>query len=206
MIGVPQSKKNYVIAGAIGFALMLGGAVFYGSTSLNLNKIHRTIEADHTDLEHIAAADFMKLNQADVIVFDVREADEYAVSHIDNAIQVDPNLSEDAFFARYGDRLKGKKAIFYCSVGRRSSRFLDRVDEGLAVAGADGGANLIGGIFKWRNQSRPLRQGTASTGDVHPYNAFWGKLIEDKDAIRYAPALSVPDARPPHVEEPSQND
>jgi hypothetical protein len=39
--------------------------------------------------------------------------------------------------------------------------------------------NLEGSIFQWANEHRPLVHKTASVTRVHPYNAFWGRLLDE---------------------------
>jgi hypothetical protein len=39
--------------------------------------------------------------------------------------------------------------------------------------------NLEGSIFQWANDHRPLVHEAASVTRVHPYNAFWGRLLDE---------------------------
>lgn len=150
-----------------------------------LVSIHEDIVADYADVEHLPAQDLLTLASDRRVVFDVREPDEYAVSHIDGAIQVDPDISVEAFTERYAALLEDRTVVFYCSVGRRSSILAQRLDSAVVEHGATATYNLIGGIFQWRNENRPLVDGDGQTSAVHPYNRFWGRLIEDKKAIEY---------------------
>lgn len=156
-----------------------------------LAKIHAKIASDYQSVEHIDADAFETLTPEDTIVFDVREPGEYNVSHIAAAHQVDPSIDADEFLELYGDDLKGKTLVFYCSVGRRSSLLAERVDEVVEATGAEASYNLIGGVFQWHNEDRPLMTGSAEeTTAIHPYNSHWGRLIKDKSAISYAPQSS----------------
>ena len=153
-----------------------------------LGKIHNRITANYPALTHVSADEMMALTEAhDVLLLDVREPKEYAVSHIDGAVRVDPNISTDEFMSRYGETVRGKQVVLYCSVGRRSSKLGDRVRADLIESGAKSVSNLEGGIFRWHNQHRPLRQGDVATQKVHPYNRWWARLIARKDHIAYAP-------------------
>ncbi|MEL7517683.1 MAG: rhodanese-like domain-containing protein [Pseudomonadota bacterium] len=177
------SLRTLLIAGAA--VLVAGGAVI--AMEPQLSKIHKRIEADYADVSHIEAETFAALNDSDVVIFDVREPAEFAVSHIEGAIQVDPGIKPEAFATLYGDKLSGKTAVFYCSVGRRSSALAERVADVLPETGAAASYNLVGGLFQWRNDSRPLTtMGGAPTDAIHPYNNHWGRLIEDKTAITYS--------------------
>ena len=178
--------QKMILGGAIAI-LVAGGVVV--AMEPELTKIHKKIEAKYASVEHIDGDDYAKLDPSQIVVFDVRERSEFDVSHLDGAVQVDPGISADAFAEQYKEQLNGKTVVFYCSVGRRSSKLADRVDGVLAQYGASASYNLIGGLFQWRNEERSLMSQAGGTTDaIHPYNAFWGRLIEDKSAIRYRPS------------------
>ena len=114
------------------------------------------------------------------LLFDTRAEDEYRVSHIASAEHVSPEMSADAFMAKYGDRLAGKRLVFYCSVGYRSSIFAERVLERARAAGADSVSNLRGGIFRWYIEGNPVVDEKGVTDEVHPYDKVWGALLAPK--------------------------
>lgn len=121
----------------------------------------------------------------------MREPKEYAVSHIEGAINISPKMSAEEFLSTYGDLIGDRDIVFYCSVGRRSSIMANRL---IAQNPDDQKSyNLQGGIFQWHNQARPLMVSVPTGSDlptrsVHPYNVLWGRYISDKKAIRYKPA------------------
>lgn len=158
-----------------------------GLFSPDLDNIHEKIVKDYKQVEHIEAPQFAEMDQTDVIIFDVREEKEFSVSHLDGAIQVDPDTSPEEFEGRFANQIDGKTLVFYCSVGRRSSKLLSEVSEVIEENNANDSYNLIGGVFRWSNQERPLVNEAQSTAKVHPYNLYWGQLIEDKEAISYKP-------------------
>lgn len=167
---------------------LITALAWFGINSMEpeLDKIHGEIEASFDLVEHINADEFLALDPSQIVVFDVREPDEYAVSHLATAVQLDPNIDADTFFDEYNSLLPGKIAVFYCSVGWRSSELAQRVDEVLTNEGVAGSYNLAGGLFKWHNEARPLMSPTkAATNSIHPYDSFWGKLIEDQTSIDY---------------------
>ena len=82
--------------------------------------------------------------------------------------------------------LDGKRAVFYCSVGWRSSELASKLSDALFEVGAIESFNLTGGIFNWANQNRKLSNSSENeTTKVHPYNDYWGALIEDKTRLSY---------------------
>jgi rhodanese-related sulfurtransferase len=114
------------------------------------------------------------------LLFDVRAPEEYRISHIRTAIQVDPQMPATDFIKVYGDTLKDKHAVFYCSVGYRSSIFARRVEPEALKAGARSVANLRGGIFRWYNEANPVFDARGETDKVHPYDSFWGVLLRER--------------------------
>lgn len=158
-----------------------GGAL---ADATKLAKLHEDIEQDYLAVTHIDADGISEIPSSALVLFDVREIDEFKVSHLPGAIRIDPGITAEAFEAQYGASLKGKTAVFYCSVGRRSSSLAQRVISAEAAPDTAIIYNLIGGIFLWRNEERALVDDNGVTDAVHPYNRFWGRLIEDKQAIR----------------------
>lgn len=155
---------------------------------LRLDKIHQDIVNKYSDVEHLSGPDFQELDISQALIFDVREAEEFAVSHINGAFRIDPDTELAEFSERYADRVAGKTVVFYCSVGRRSSDLLRKLSPMLETNGAIAAYNLVGGIFRWRNEQRPLVDlRKEETQLVHPYNFYWGRLIDDRSAVRYKP-------------------
>jgi rhodanese-related sulfurtransferase len=153
-----------------------------------LEAIQNDIENDYQSVSHISAPEFSRLDMHKVVVFDVREPEEFAVSHIDGAIQIMPNIDAGEFIEDYGELLEGKQVVFYCSVGRRSSELASRLGDAPFEHGATSSRNLIGGVFSWVNEGRQLRSSSqTATNLVHPYNKYWGRLVNDSDKLSYTP-------------------
>lgn len=126
-----------------------------------------------------------------VVLFDVREKGEYAVSHLTGAKQIEPlgwlNSSAGDLVKAYGGKVKGRTVVFYCSVGVRSSEMAEKVKDALMASGAKGVYNLSGGIFAWHNERRGLVDAKGKTDFVHPYDGEWGRLVERSKLTRFKP-------------------
>lgn len=180
-----SSATVKILALGLTIIVIAGAGMFLAKP--DLAKIHDDIEADYSRVSHINSEAFTKLPGDNVIIFDVREPEEFAVSHLPGAIQVDPGLSEAEFQSLYGDALEGKTAVFYCSVGRRSSNLAERVASVVETNTSQAPVNLIGGLFQWSNENRSLMSTQGSATDaIHPYNAHWGRLIHNREAIQYS--------------------
>ncbi len=128
-----------------------------------------------------------RLPAEQLLILDVREPDEFAVSHLQGAQQVDPAMSAEAFMQSYGEQVRGKTLVFYCSIGWRSSELAERLSPALRSAGAVQIHNLRGGIFRWHNEQRPLVNAKGATDWVHPYSPDWSGLVERQARTAYQP-------------------
>ena len=64
----------------------------------------------------LASADSSKY-----LLFDEREPAEFELSHVHKAFHVEPDAKQEAFVKEFGEELKDKHLIFFCSVGCRRS-------------------------------------------------------------------------------------
>ena len=88
--------------------------------------------------------------QADLVILDVRTAEEFAGGHVPGAL----NIPHDQLANRVGELAdaKHKEIVVYCRSGRRS-------DLALATLSAQGFKNLRhldGDMLKWQEQKRPI--------------------------------------------------
>ena len=167
-------------------AFILVSVILIAPWNLSLNKIHSGIEKRHKNVQHIDARSLSGMRVDSVVLFDVCEVDEFDVSHIQSAIQLDPDIELGDFEDDFSEIIEGKVVVFYCSVGVRSSALASQLEELLNDAGTEKFYNLTGGLFQWHNQSRPTVHGDdIPTENIHPYNDYWGQLIENKSAISY---------------------
>ena len=149
--------------------------------------IERVVAARWPDVEHLPRADLARrlMHGRDrIVLFDVRQADEYAVSHLAGAVQVDPDTTADEFLARFGAALAGKTAVLYCSVGVRSSRLAVRVQDELGQHGTIEVYNLVGGLFGWHDDARPLVDARGPVDVVHGFGTRWSRLLKRQSFAR----------------------
>lgn len=153
--------------------------------SAKLAKAHDSIKAQFESVQHIEASRFETIPSDDVVIFDVREQSEFDISHLEGALQVSPAISSREFIRTFNQMLTGKTVIFYCSVGQRSSDLAGRVQDSLDNSATSGIYNLQGGIFNWHNENRALVSEAGATDYIHPFNSYWGRLLERPEMIRY---------------------
>ena len=103
-------------------------------------------EYDETDVEGFAKL----LRQPDVVLLDVRTAEEYAAGHIEGALHIDQG--QGSFLKVVQAEVSTEQTIaVYCRSGRRSARAAAI----LAAAGYKV-TNLRGGILAWTHAGKPV--------------------------------------------------
>jgi len=90
---------------------------------------------------------------SNVVILDVRKADEFAEGHIKGAILIDQFQSD--FIEQVRDKLPNDKTIaVYCRSGRRSANAAGKLaDIGFKCV------NLKGGILAWKEANMPVIKG-----------------------------------------------
>jgi rhodanese-related sulfurtransferase len=151
-----------------------------------LEGIKRSTATDYPDVSHVSPATVAVWQEeataggTPLILLDVREPDEFAVSSLLGARQVAP----DAAASSLVDLTSSSEAriVCYCSVGVRSAILTKRLQQ----AGFTNVSNMNGSIFEWASTGRPVYQGDRQVGRVHPYNEKWGRLLRE-DLRSYDP-------------------
>ena len=126
--------------------------------------------------------------RAPPVVLDARTEDEYAVSHLQGAVRIDPYKPSLRPLRGFS---KDTAIVLYSSVGYRGARVADF----LARQGYGQVYNLEGGEFRWANEGRPVFRQDRPTTEVHPYNPTWGLLLESQYRIK-APPVEKKSAAP----------
>ena len=107
----------------------------------------------------------------DIAIFDTRDQEEYAVSHLPDAVLLSPKQDIPQWIL---DMDRDQTIVLYCSVGYRS----ENVGRELQNAGFTNVYNLYGSIFDWVEKGYPIEDEKGEpTQVVHTYNQRWGKLL-----------------------------
>ena len=109
------------------------------------------------------------MNDPDVVVLDVRSADEFKDGHLEGALNIDQAQSD--FIEKAKASLTVDKTIaVYCRSGRRSASAAGR----LAAEGYKA-VNLKGGILAWKEAQMPV---TTDTYEVDVFKTKNGKTVK----------------------------
>ena len=185
---VGRSRSGFGLALGVGLGLtLLAGAVWSQTAStgaaLRLDAYRADLRTRFANVEHVTTDELARMSPASMLLIDVRERKEYAVSRIPGALHVEDTGALLELARAHPDT----RIVLYCSVGVRSSRAAQR----LMARGVQRVANLDGSIFQWSNEGRPLEDGNGPTRRVHPYNRYWGnEYLEPPRSAQAAPNRS----------------
>ena len=170
--------------------MLLGAAACVYSVAGDLERIKGKIRRDFPEVRQLSTdALRSKLERGErPVLLDVREAEEVAVSRLPGARRVEPSaFSLDAV----AELARDHEIVVYCSVGYRSSRFAQFLQEN----GYSNVTNLEGSIFEWAEKGYPLVQetvqGERAVGKVHPYGRAWAWLVSEP-LRAYTPEDALP--------------
>jgi len=144
---------------------------------LGWSAVDRMIARSYPDARHLSTDSLAALladsTQAQPLLLDTRPPEEYRVSHLQGARRIDPDATS---FPMLNGVPKDTLIVAYCSVGYRSSGIVER----LQAAGFTNVYNLDGSIFQWANEGRPVYREGQPVRQVHPFDAVWGQLLDDR--------------------------
>ncbi len=169
--------------------MIIPGWLFSAADPSRLDALAKSLEREFPSIGHISTDGLARrLSRSnDLILIDVRPRGEFAVSHLPRAIRIRPDASSEKVGERLMESVSGRHAVFYCSVGVRSSRLADRARAELISLGAAGVYNLSGGLFAWHNEERTVQNTDGPTMFIHPFDRAWGKLLSHPEFISRQP-------------------
>ena len=136
-------------------------------SSAHWKKLKDEIRATFPKAQQLTIEDFGKNWQQRALLVDVRDEDEFAVSHIPGAI----HLESAGDIAQVAN---GRPVVVYCSVGYRSSRMATLLSRKGITA-----MNLEGSIFEWANSGRSVvNSKNEKVSFVHPFDEEWGVYLD----------------------------
>ena len=115
-----------------------------------------------------------------VVLLDVREFEEYAVSHLRAAHLV---ASADEAATLVATVPPDTMIVAYCAVGYRSAALV----AALRQRGITNVWTLRGSIFAWANENRPLHRNEQRVYSVHPFDDYWSALLRPDRRARVDP-------------------
>lgn len=157
---------------AIPTMLSMVPSLFRRTTLRDLETIKRIVRQSFPTVSQVNTDTVARWMHHDpsVLLIDVRSSDEFNVSNLKGAV----NVQSAADISQSIAQRNPSKAVLYCSVGFRSSKLA----HALAQQGLPGVLNLEGSIFQWANEGRPLYRGELPVEKVHPFGKRWAGLLK----------------------------
>ena len=109
------------------------------------------------------------IKNEDIILIDIREKEEQAVSILPNSITQEKFLSNPEKYSR-------KKLVAYCTIGYRSGKFCEKFKKWNIL-------NLEGGVLAWSHFKGSFFKNGKQTNKVHVYSKEWNFLHSSYKAI-----------------------
>jgi rhodanese-related sulfurtransferase len=170
---IPNARLGLFMTALI---LLVVGIAFGKTEGFEWFVLKNAIRAKYPNVRRVTTAELAQWlgdsRRQQPLLLDVRTEPEWNVSHIPGARRIDPSATAETAGAGIP---KDAAIVTYCSVGYRSSETANR----LRMAGFTNVQNLEGSVFEWANEHRPLVRGEQKVTRVHPYNSWWGRLLND---------------------------
>lgn len=151
---------------------------FFGLFGVSWESVDEKIEREFPNVETVTTDSLLTrygaMEESLPIVIDVREIDEFRVSHLDDALNLKSAAAISDMITQRGLD-KDAEIIVYCSVGYRSAS----VAADLQERGFTQVLNLEHSLFEWANKGYPMSNASGSTDKVHPFNKAWSVLVDE---------------------------
>jgi len=115
-------------------------------------------------------------NRPPPLLVDARPADQYQVSHIDGAVNIDPSQPDISGLVHVR---RDNPVVVYDGPGVVGAAMV----KALADTGFTRVSNLDGGLFRWVNEGHPVVDDSGAATRVLPASWSWGRLLK----ARYRP-------------------
>ena len=138
-----------------------------------IDAMYGDLRPDFSDAAEISVEDLLRLQDSqEVLIVDVREPEERAVSIIPGAV------SKEVFETLKAD-ISDEVIIVHCTIGYRSGKYVERLKgEGIDAF------NLKGSILSWVHAGQPVVDPEGNeTKRVHVYGEQWNLLPEGYEAV-----------------------
>lgn len=124
---------------------------------------------NNANLERVDANEAAKmLSKGAITILDVRDENEFDVSHLTGALRYEEELLEGLD--------PNAPVLVYCTVGLRSNKLAQTLRE----QGFNEIIELQDGLIGWSNAQLPLvNSSNKITDSIHVYNQYFGRLLKE---------------------------
>lgn len=174
--GMESSTRYQVMFKLIAAASL--SSFFFGLFGVSWESVDEKIEREFPAVRGVSTESLLTRYQSSAsglpLIIDVREDDEFRVSHLREALNLESAEAIASFIEQQG-LARDTEIIVYCSVGYRSAA----VAADLQQRGFTEVLNLEHSLFEWANKGYPMLDANGDTNKVHPFNKAWSVLVDD---------------------------
>jgi len=157
-------------------AAVLIGLLWDGSP-LGSFLVRQAVKAKFSSVRSVTPAELVAWkadpNRPPALLVDARPQAQFAMSHLDGAVRIDPAEPDLVVIANVP---KGNPIVVYDAVGAVGAAMA----QALTAAGYTRVSNLEGGIFAWANSGQRLVNDQGPAHQVDPVSWTWGRLLKGK--------------------------
>lgn len=136
-----------------------------------LEQMAQAIDKKFSKVKQLSVKEFKQIPSNQVVLVDVRTPQERKVSMLPNAISKDEFLSNTK-------KYQGKKVVAYCTIGYRSSEFINKLKDRFPEA-----YNLRGSLLSWAHDDGQFFHEGQNTSQVHVYGRAWNLLPDSYEPV-----------------------
>jgi rhodanese-related sulfurtransferase len=154
--------------------ILLFLCITFSSLGLSQDNLSKLLKKYNQESIPYISVQELAISKTSAVLLDAREPEEFAVSHLKNAICVG---YEDFNLNTVTNSIKNKDQdiVVYCSLGIRSEDIAIK----LKKEGYKNVKNLFGGIFEWKNNNLKIyNQKNQTTDSIHAFSKKWSKWLK----------------------------
>ncbi len=155
--------------------ILLFLCITFSSLGLSQDNLSKLLKKYNQESIPYISVQELAISKTSAVLLDAREPEEFAVSHLKNAICVG---YEDFNLKTVTNSIKNKDQdiVVYCSLGIRSEDIAIK----LKKEGYKNVKNLFGGIFEWKNNNLKIyNQKNQTTDSIHAFSKKWSKWLKN---------------------------
>ncbi len=176
---MPQSKprKRFTTRTIVFLVLLLGltGGVVWDGSPLGSLLLREAVALKFRDVRRVTPSELVAWmkdpNRPPPLLIDARPADQFELSHVDGAVNIDPANPDLAPLEHVRRDLP---IVVYDGPGAVGAAMV----QALGKADFTRLSNLDGGLFRWVNEGHPVVNGAGPATKVAPVSWAWGRLLK----------------------------
>jgi rhodanese-related sulfurtransferase len=174
----PKAPRKRLTKRTITFLVFMAALIVglaWDGCPLGALVLRQAIHLKFRDVRQVSPAELVAWmrdpNRPPPLLIDARPENQFAVSHIQGAVRLDPKQPDLAPLEHVP---RDQPIVVYDAAGVVGTA----VVIGLVQAGFSRVSNLEGGIFRWVNEGHPIANDAGQATKVYPVSWGWSRLLK----------------------------